>query len=181
MSSPNFELSYSPSRPSELGDSLGLDKTSIEYAPDELSVRVSGQTEEIRPHVVATENRQRARLARQQARQQARQEQRFKDNQFLESVRLARQRVLQEQQLKEKQLKESNMLARRQVWEEQRLKDDQLLEGYRLAKLRDAELRKLDERQRRITQAQNGSITEALLQHKASIASYNVISLVELI
>jgi hypothetical protein len=68
---------------------------------------------------------------------------------------------------------ESRDLARRRARQGQQDKDNELLERYRLKKLRDAELRKLrlqqDERRRRVMQAQDSSMTEALLRHKASI------------
>jgi hypothetical protein len=91
---------------------------------------------------------------------------------------LARRREREEQQAKDAQIVESGKLARQRVCQEQRDKDEQLLESYRLAKLRDKEQRKLrvrqDEQRRRITRARDDSMTEVLLQHEASIRTYNV-------
>jgi hypothetical protein len=66
------------------------------------------------------------------ARQRVWQEQRVKDDQFLESCRLAKQ----EQRVKDDQLRESRRLAKQRARQEQRVRNDQLLESYRLAKLK---------------------------------------------
>lgn len=95
---------------------------------------------------------------------------------------LARRREREEQQAKDAQIVQNRKLARQRAWQEQRDKDEQLLESYRLAKLRDKEQRKLrvrqDEQRRRITRARDDSMIGALLQHEASIRTYDVESLV---